>query len=63
MKTAFERASGLPDEEHDAIAAMILEELEDEVHWREAFARSQDALSRLAREARGVDIRPRGSGC
>ena len=60
LKTAFERASGLPDEEQDAIAAMILEELEDEVHWREAFARSQDALSRPAREARGGRYPPQG---
>lgn len=52
LKKAFERASGLPDAEQDAIAAVILEELEDEVRWRETFARSRDALSRLAREVR-----------
>ncbi len=52
LKMAIERVSGLSDEEQDAIAAMILDELEDEVRWREAFARSQDVLSRLAREAR-----------
>ena len=32
-------------------AAMILEELEDEIRWDEAFARSQDALAFLATEA------------
>ncbi len=52
LKIAIERVSGLTDEEQDAIAAMILDELEDEVRWREAFARSQDALSRLASEVR-----------
>ncbi|WP_051151134.1 hypothetical protein [Mastigocladopsis repens] len=34
--------------EQNAIAAMILEELEDEVQWDAAFARSQDALAKLA---------------
>ena len=32
---------------------MIPDELEDEVRWREAFARSQDALSRRASAVRG----------
>jgi hypothetical protein len=52
LKKLIERVSGLPDEEQDAIASVILEELEDEVRWRESFARSQDALSGLARKAR-----------
>jgi hypothetical protein len=33
------------------IAAMILEELEDEIRWDAAFASSQDALGLLAAEA------------
>ena len=37
--------------EQDAIAAMILEELEDEILWDEAFVRSKDALAFLATEA------------
>jgi hypothetical protein len=52
LKKLIGRVSGLPDEEQDAIASVILEELEDEVRWRESFARSQDALSGLARKAR-----------
>jgi len=52
MKKLIERVSGLPEKEQDAIASVILEELEDEVRWREAFARSGDALSRLALEVR-----------
>ncbi len=35
----------------DMIAAIILEELEDEVRWQEKFARSQDVLAKLAAEA------------
>ncbi len=30
---------------------MILEELEDEIQWDSAFARSQNALAKLAAEA------------
>lgn len=33
------------------IAAIILEELEDERRWDEAFARSPDMLAKLATEA------------
>ncbi len=33
-------------------AGIILEELKDEARWRMAFAKSQDALARLANEAR-----------
>ena len=52
LKSAIDSINSLPDEEQDAIAAIILEEIEDEVRWREAFARSQDALTRLASDAR-----------
>ena len=52
LKKAFERGSALPEEEQDAMAGMILDELEDEARWREAFVRSQGALSRLAGGAR-----------
>ncbi|NQU60311.1 MAG: hypothetical protein HQ512_04210 [Rhodospirillales bacterium] len=52
LKKAIDRVSGLPDDEQDAIAGIILDELEDEVRWRGAFASSQDALARLAGEAK-----------
>ncbi len=54
------RLKTLPASEQDAIpssmvakgiAAMILEELEDEIRWDAAFAGSQDALAKLAAEA------------
>ena len=51
LERAVEKARKLPDPEQDAIAALILEELEDEVRWEKAFARSQDALAKLAQEA------------
>ena len=46
----------LPPEKQDAIAAMILEELEDEQRWDKVFAESQDKLAQLARKVR-TDIK------
>ena len=46
----------LPPEKQDAIAAVILEELEDEQQWAEAFAASQDKLAQLAQKVR-ADIK------
>ena len=46
----------LPPEKQDAIAAVILEELEDERLWDKAFAESQDQLAQLARKVR-ADIK------
>ena len=38
--------------QQNIIAAMILEELEDEEQWDNTFARSQDKLAKLADKAR-----------
>ncbi len=51
LKKAFEAASRLPDPDQDELAAAILEELEPDERWEATFARSQDALDRLANEA------------
>jgi hypothetical protein len=37
--------------EQDSLAAMILEELNDDNRWDESFARSPDLLAKLAAEA------------
>ncbi len=55
LERAVEKVRKLPDLEQDAIAALILEELEDEARWEKAFARSQDALAKLAQEAMAED--------
>ena len=52
LKKAFDRAAALPEDEQDAIASMVLEEIEDEARWRASFAKSQDALASLAKQAR-----------
>jgi hypothetical protein len=51
LRKAFEAASRLPEPEQDELAAAILEELDADERWDAAFARSQDALERLADEA------------
>lgn len=51
LKKAFDAVSALPAERQNAMAKMILAEIEDEKRWDEAFAGSQDELAALADEA------------
>jgi hypothetical protein len=51
LQEAFKRASALPDEQQEALAAIMLEEIAAEKRWEEAFAGSQDVLEKLANEA------------
>ncbi len=51
LDRAVERVKSLSEREQDVIATLTLEELEDEVSWDQAFARSQDSLAKLAAEA------------
>ena len=51
LEEAFAAISKLPDDEQDTLAAILLDELAAEQRWTEAFAKSQDQLSRLADEA------------
>ncbi len=51
LERAYAEMVRLPEADQDAIAALILEELEDERKWQTSFGQSQDALARLAEEA------------
>ncbi|MGL6343411.1 MAG: hypothetical protein ACRC80_30255 [Waterburya sp.] len=51
LEQAIAKIKNLPDNEQDTIAAIILEELEEETEWGQAFANSQDLLASLAAEA------------
>ena len=51
LERALAEVAKLSPTDQDAIAAIILEELEDERRWDESFARSADVLERLADEA------------
>ena len=47
----YAKLKTLPASEQDAMAALILEELEDEILWDKAFEQSQSVLAFLAAEA------------
>lgn len=51
LERAFTEASKLPETEQDAVASLLLAELESERRWTHTFASSQDEMSRLADEA------------
>lgn len=53
LETAMAEASKLSDELQDALAAVILQEIDSERRWGELFARpeSEDMLARLAEKA------------
>ena len=55
MSTLLEKAlaevSRLSESEQEELAAWILDELDHDRRWQEAFARSHDALAQLADEA------------
>ena len=51
LERAFAEVSKLPDTEQDAVASLLLAELESERRWSHAFASSQDQLGELADEA------------
>lgn len=57
LEKAFSQAKDLPEDQQDSIASLILEEIEDEIRWDEAFAKSQGVLERLAAEAEEEDRR------
>lgn len=53
LEKAFAEASKLSEEEQEALATWILEELASEQRWTEVFANSEDSLAKLADEALG----------
>ena len=42
LEQAFREAQKLPDDAQNALAQLILDELQDEERWDEAFARTTD---------------------
>lgn len=53
MEQAFLKARQLPEADQEAIASIILQEIESEQRWDELFARpeSADLLTRMANQA------------
>ena len=52
LDDAIAKLATLPTEEQDRVARWLLEELGDDEHWTRQFSTSQDALKKLAAEAR-----------
>jgi len=51
LKQAFDEASRLGPSEQDALARLLLDEIESERAWDERFAQSAEQLGKLADEA------------
>jgi hypothetical protein len=55
LERAVARVKQLSEEQQNAIAALILDEIEDDARWDAAFAASPDLLAQLAAEAEEED--------
>jgi hypothetical protein len=51
LEEAIQKAIKLPDQEQDALASILLEQMESDRKWEESFARSTDVLEKMAEEA------------
>ena len=51
LEKAFAEAAKLPEPEQNALATLVLEEMDAEKAWEASFAKSQDVLSQLAEQA------------
>jgi hypothetical protein len=51
LEKAMSHVNALPPEEQDAVASLILEEIESEKSWDALFAGSQEQLGKLAEQA------------
>ena len=56
LEQAIAELHKLPASDQDAIASLILAEIDDERRWETAFANSQEQLGRMAEKVR-EDIR------
>jgi len=52
LDAAVAKLATLPPEEQDRVGRWLLDELRDEERWTNQFGGSQDALKKLAAEAR-----------
>ena len=55
LEQAMQRVAELPEDEQDAVAALVLAELESERRWDKRFAENRDALAELAAGAAELD--------
>ncbi|MER3482058.1 MAG: hypothetical protein C4332_01700 [Meiothermus sp.] len=53
---ALEQIAKLPEADQDLVWAQVLEDIESELRWDEAFAKSEDKLSKIAAKVK-ADIK------
>ena len=51
LEDAFAAVAKLPEDQQNAISALVVEEITSDNRWSELFARSQDQLAQLSDEA------------
>ena len=51
LEKAVSKAASLPNDQQDALASLLLDEIEDDARWDASFAKSKSILSTLAAEA------------
>lgn len=57
LEKALRRVQALSNEEQDAIAAQILESLDDEEIWERSFRNNPEKMRTLAQQARDEHLR------
>ena len=57
LEKALRRVQALSNEEQDAIAAQILESLDDEETWERSFQNNPEKMRTLAQQARDEHLR------
>lgn len=55
LEQAFSRAMSLPEQEQDAIAQLVSEQMQSDARWDELFAKSPEKLRKLADQAWAED--------
>ena len=51
LSRAFKKASKLPENLQELLAQQLIDDIESELKWEQAFAESQDKLGKLADKA------------
>jgi hypothetical protein len=51
LEQAFKKLKSLPPEDQDALASLILNEIEDEENWHRSFSSSSNVLAKMAEKA------------
>jgi hypothetical protein len=51
LEEAFKKASDLPENIQDSLGTLLIQEIEDELHWDKSLSETPELLERLAEKA------------